>query len=175
MSTTHRGVRWHRDVTGRVRWFNDDLNQWVRYRPGDDAPPRPGGWDPTPATAITRSRPGWRSPYRIVPLAILAFILIVGLLQALAPGNQTGAEAKAAQAMLGKCLVVSGSAGGHPVYKTKPVTCGSRGASVKVVSVLPGTPGAPPCPAGTTGVSLAYAGVRYPHLECVTPAGAGGP
>ncbi len=175
VSATHRGVRWHRDVTGRTRWFNEDVNQWVRYRPGDDAPPRPGGWDPTPAQAISRSRPRWRSPYRLIPLVLLVFVVVVGAVQALRPGSQTAAETKAAEAMRGRCLVADGVVGGHVSYKAKAVGCGTAGASVRVVSVLAGTPGSPRCPVGTTAVSIAYAGVQYPHVECVTAQGAGAP
>ncbi len=174
-SVRHRGVRWHRAPSGVIRWWNEDLNQWVRWRPGADAPPRPSGWETVgegggPATNKA-ARPPWRSPYRWVPIALVAFIVVVGLLQATrGSGGQDAAETKASAKLAGQCLHQNGTAQGHPQYSAKSVACGSPGASVKVVRVLPGTPGGPACPADETALSLPYAGVRYPHVECVLPA-----
>jgi hypothetical protein len=171
----HKGVRWHRAPTGVVRWWNEDLNQWVRWRPGADAPPRPPGWEPGggggPATNKT-ARAGWRSPYRWAPVALIAFIVVIGLIQATSgSGGQDSAETKASAKLAGQCLHQNGTAAGHPRYSATAVACGSPQASVKVVRVLPGTPGAPACGPGETGLSLPYPGVRYPHVECVVPAG----
>ena len=174
-SVRHKGVRWHRAPTGVVRWWNDDLNQWVRWRPGADAPPRPTGWEPGggggPATNKA-ARAGWRSPYRWAPLALIAFVVVIGLIQATSgSGGQDAAEAKASAKLAGQCLHQNGTSGGHPRYSATAVSCGSPQASVKVIRVLPGSPGAPACAAGETGLSLPFPGVRYPHVECVVPAG----
>ncbi|MDQ6840415.1 MAG: hypothetical protein M3137_19285 [Actinomycetota bacterium] len=162
-----------------IRWWSEDLNQWVRWRPGADAPPRPPGWDPVgadggPATNKA-ARASWRSPYRWAPVALIAFIVVVGAVQATSgAGSQGPAEAKASAKLVGQCLRQNGVAGGHPRYSATAVRCGSPGASVRVVRVLSGTPGAPVCPTGETGLSLPYPGVRYPHVECVVTAFPGG-
>ena len=172
--TTFRGVRWQRSGT-TLRWHDDDRGDWVRYRPGRDAPPRPPGWEPRrgllPAGA-TIDRPGWRTPYRIVPIVVLLGVLVAGAAQALiGSGGQAHAEAKAAAALVGKCLSSSAFADGRPVYSPTPVACSAPGAVVKVTSVLPGTPGSPTCPPSTTSVVLAYPGVRYPHQLCTVANG----
>ncbi len=173
-SVRHRDVRWHRAPTGVIRWWNEDLNQWVRWRPGSDAPPRPPGWGPTtggggPATNRA-ARASWRSPYRWAPVALIAFVLVLALVQATkGSGGQDAAEAKAAAKLEGQCLKQNGIAAGHPRYSATAVACGAPGASVRVVRVLPGTPGARGCPSGETGLALPYPGVRYPHVECVVP------
>jgi hypothetical protein len=159
-----------------MRWWNDDLNQWVPWRRGADAPPLPPGWEAAgggqggPATNKA-ARASWRSPYRWGPLVLIAFIVVVAVLQATrGSGGQSSAEAKASAQLAGKCLHQNGTSGGHPRYSATAVACGSPDASVKVVRVLPGTPGAPACPAGETGFSLPYPGVAYPHVLCVVPA-----
>ncbi len=179
-SVRHKGVRWHRAPNGVVRWWNEDLNQWVRWRPGADAPPRPPDWEVGggsaggPATNKA-ARAGWRSPYRWAPLALIAFVVVVGLAQATrGSGGQDAAETKASAKLAGQCLHQNGMADGHPKYSATGVACGSSGANVRVVRVLPGTPGAPLCPAAETGLSLPYPGVRYPHVECVLPVHPGG-
>jgi len=167
----HRGVRWQRASNGALRWRDEEGDRWVRYRAGADAPPRPPGWSaPGRATRprLRLDRPPWRSPYRIVPLVLLAAIVVVGVLQAVrGSGGQDAAEANAAGSLVGKCLVQQGFTGGHPVYSPKAAACSAVGALVKVTSVLPGTPNAPPCPQGTTTVVLDYVGVRFPHQLCV--------
>ena len=177
---THRGIRWRR--TGRaMEWFDTAAGEggggaWVRYRPGRDAPPRPPGWDSRrrgllPAD-VSIDRPGWRTPYRIVPLVVFVAILGLGAWQALSgSGGQTQAEARAAAGLVGKCLVQQGFADGHPAYSAKAVACSAPGAVVRVQSVQPGTPGSPACPSGTLGVVLAYPGVRYPHQLCTVANG----
>lgn len=142
------------------------------WHPGDDAPPRPEGWEPAGAPArSSASRPSFRSPYRLVPIVITLAIIGYGVIQATqGSGGQTAAEAKAATKLVGRCLVTNGTANGHPRYSAKPVACADPRASVRVVRVLAGTPGAPGCPPGTTPLALPYPGVRYPHVECVVPA-----
>jgi hypothetical protein len=135
-----------------------------------DAPPLPAKWHlfgvPTRVT-----RPGWRSPWRLIPAALILAAVVVAVLQTLLPSSDnTAKEAKASAALLGQCLAKHGGHG----FSAKPVACDSTGAAVKVVKVIPSTPGSPLCPAGTSAVELAYLGVRYPHIECVVsvpPAG----
>jgi hypothetical protein len=166
----HRGVRWQRAPNGAVRWRDTEEGEWVRYRRGDDAPPRPPGWEPRKGllpAGVTVDRPSWRTPYRIVPVVLIVAVLVVGAVQALSgSGGQAKAETKAADALVGKCLVSSGFSDGRPTYSAHAVACGSVGALVKVTEVLPGTPGSPSCPQGTTPVVLAFPGVRYPHQLC---------
>ena len=171
----HRGIRWQRAASGAMRWWDDAGERWVRFRPGADAPPRPPGWDRSRRSAgLSLERPPWRSPYRIIPLVLVALVIIIGVVQAVrGSGGQAAAEAKAAKALVGKCLVQDGSVGEEPRYGAKGVSCSAVGALVKVVKVLPGTPGAPACPQGTTSVQLAYTGVRYPHQLCVVVNGGG--
>ncbi|MCU4184419.1 hypothetical protein K6U06_08600 [Acidiferrimicrobium sp. IK] len=171
----HRGVRWQRASSGALRWWHAEEGRWVRYTRGADAPPRPPGWERSrPAPSVRLERPPWRSPYRIIPLVLLALVIVIGVVQALrGSGGQAAAETKAAHALIGKCLVQDGTVGGEPRYSAKAVSCSAVGALVKVVKVLPGTPGSPACPLGTTSVQLAYNGVRYPHQLCVVVNGGG--
>jgi hypothetical protein len=168
---THRGVRWRLYADGRIAWYNEGREQWVRWRPRSDAPPLPPEWaslGSSTAAAAPQPRAGWRSPYRIVPIVLAVAIIAIGIVQAARPGpSQAKAESKAAAKLLGTCLRQDGVTGGHPRYASGPVPCSAPNASVKVVSVLPGTPGAPSCPDGQSSVQLAYPGVRYPHVECV--------
>ncbi|HET9059182.1 MAG TPA: hypothetical protein VFN61_04620 [Acidimicrobiales bacterium] len=162
--TTHRGVHWARDDAGNVSFYDESTKRWVRWAPGVDAPPLPPKWQllgvPTRVT-----RPGWRSPWRIVPAVLVTAAVVVAIVQSLAPsGNNTAREAKASAALLGHCLPKSSQG-----FSSTPVACNSPKAAVKVVKVIPSTPGSPLCPAGTRGVELAYPGVRYLHIECVTP------
>ena len=171
--TTHKGVPWRRDAEGRVSFYDRSSGRWVAWRSGGDAPPLPPRWQllgvPTKVT-----RPGWRSPWRLVPAVLVAAAVIVAIFQATQPsGNNTAREAKASAALLGKCLARNGTADGHPRYSTNTVPCDSPKAAVKVVAVLPSTPGSPLCPSGTTGVEIPYAGVQYPHVECLAPVTAG--
>ena len=113
-------------------------------------------------------RPGWRTGWRLLPLAFIVIVLIIAAVQALRPsGNPVKKEAAATAALLNKCLAQHGTAGGHPKYSSKPVPCTSPAAAVQVVRVIPTTPGSPLCPAGTSGVILPFAGVQYPHILCV--------
>jgi hypothetical protein len=99
---------------------------------------------------------------------LILIVVIIAAVQALRPsGNQVHAEASATAALLGKCLAQNGTAEGHPKYSSRPVPCTSPTAAAQVVRVIPSTPGSPLCPAGTTGVELPYAGVKYPHILCI--------
>jgi hypothetical protein len=158
----HRGVSWYRDERGQVSFYDTDGERWVAWKPGVDAPPRPPGWGGGLA------RPRWKTGWRIVPVVLTLAIVAVAAFQALRPsGNQTQKEAKASAALLGKCLHRNGTVLGHPSYASKPVSCNSPDAAVKVVRVL--APGSPLCPAGSVGVELPFAGVKLLHIECVEP------
>jgi hypothetical protein len=110
------------------------------------------------------ARPRWLSPWRIVPIVLVVGAVVIALFQATQPSaNNTAKEARASAALLGKCLAKEGSRGFHAT----PVPCSSPQAAVKVVKVVPSTPGSPLCPQGSTAVELPYPGVRYPHVECV--------
>ena len=166
----HKGIHWWRDGNGRVSFYDPDGAVWVRWTAGGNAPPLPPNWQmlgvPTRAT-----RPGWRSPGKIVPLVLVAAGVAYGIYQAFVPASSnTSNEAKAAQALQGKCLSKNGNGG----FNATPVACTDPKAAVKVVSVIPSTPGSPLCPAGTTGVELYYVGVQYLHIECTVPVTAPG-
>jgi hypothetical protein len=153
-------------------WFNEGRGRWVRWYPGADAPPLPPRWatGPFPLPPPRVARPRWRSPYRIVPIVMAVIIVGLGVWQATrTTSNPVQAETRSAEALKGKCLATNGTSGGHPRYSPSPVSCAGADAAIRVVSVLPGTPGSPSCPAGTTPVQLATIGVRYPHVECAHP------
>jgi hypothetical protein len=153
-----------------MRFYDADGSRWVTWAPGVDAPPRPPGWDDRAGVGVggMASRPGWRSRWRLVPVLLIVVVVIIAFVQVLRPsGNQVHKEAAATAALLGTCLAQHGTAEGHPKYAAKPVACTIPTASVRVVRVIPSTPGSPLCPAATTGVELPYAGVRYPHILCV--------
>ena len=136
-----------------------------------DAPPPPPGWEPANTTSPGPGRPlrpGWRTPWRWVPLAVTVLVVVVAVVQVLKPsGNNVKKEAEATAALLGKCLAQTGTAEGHPKYSANPVPCTSASASVKVVQVVPSTPGSPACPTGTAGFERLYEGVQYPHILCL--------
>ena len=161
---THRGVPWYRDDQGNVSFYNADDGEWVRWAAGRDAPPLPPRWQmlgvPTRVT-----RPGWRSPWRIIPVVLVVGAVLVALFQVTSPSSgNSGAETRAAEALLGKCLAKSGN---H--FSSNPVPCTSAQAAVRVMSVEASTGSIVTCPAGTTGVELAYPGVTHLHIECVAP------
>jgi hypothetical protein len=168
-----------------MSFFDTDDNRWVTWSPGVDAPPRPPEWDAgtQPSEPVSRDRsaastrlgrPRWASRWRLLPLILIIVALVIAVLQALhSSGSQPSKEAAAAAALLGHCLAQDGTAGGHPKYSAKPVDCSSPRASVKVVDVVPTTPGSPSCPSDSTGVVLVSTGVQYPHILCVLPVGRG--
>ena len=169
---THRGVRWQRNGAGNIRFYNADGERWVAWRPGVDAPPLPSGWGEPDQHRPTAGagRAGWRSRWRLFPLALTALIVAIAVAQGLRPSSsQAHKEATQTAGLLGKCLAQNGTAGGHPKYSSKAVACNSPTASVRVVKVVPSTPGSPACPGGTTSVEVAYAGVSYPHILCIEP------
>jgi hypothetical protein len=171
---THRGIRWQRDSQGRIRWWNEDRDGWVRWRPGDDAPPRPPGWEQreAPAGPPPLTRPAWRSPYRLVPLALAVLILVAGLVQALRSGGSGGSsssEAAKAQAYEGRCLPKTGS-GPSAGYSPTTVACSAANAAGKVVAVVTWAQGHTACPARTTAAILT-SGPSHPHFECIRALG----
>ena len=170
VETTYRGIRWRRDADRGISFFDPDGDRWVQWRPGADAPPRPPGW-----TSERIARPRRWSRWRLIPLLLIVAAVVVAVVQVLRPsGDQVAKEAKAAQAMLGKCLAQHGTIDGHPKYSSSPVPCDSADAAVRVVKVIPSTPGSSLCPSGTTAVELLYNGVQYPHIECVETVRPGG-
>lgn len=126
----------------------------------------------TEATAPTGApirRAPWKSPYRLVPIAIALAVVGIGVAQALGTHAPSPFKREATQArqLVGKCLgkasgATDASARG---LSPKPVSCTSSRAAVKVLSSHPYNSGT--CPAGTQTVSFTFAGVRHPHLECV--------
>jgi hypothetical protein len=190
--TVHRGVRWRRDPAGRISWFNDGLGRWVTWSPGADAPPLPPGWGgsrdsrregeaaraqrtapparvrTTPTDAMSR-RPSMRSPYRLVPLFITAFIVAIAVWQATRPAaHASKADIAAAEALTGDCLARNGGTATSPVYSPVPVSCTAGDASVKVVAVLVPGPGRPaPCPPGSLVVQVLEPNVVGEPSECV--------
>jgi hypothetical protein len=161
--TVHRGIRWQRSENGSIRFYDPDGEKWVDWSPGVDAPPRPPGW------GLSRpARPGWRTPWRLIPVVVTVIVVIIALVQVLRPSSHAAKdEAAATAAMLGKCLSQNGTENGHPRFSPTPVPCSSPSAAVKVVQVVPSNPGSPVCPAGTTGYEQLYPGVQYPHILCL--------
>ncbi len=162
--TTHKGVRWRRDEAGNVSFYDQSTERWVRWAPGVDAPHLPPTWQllgvPTKV-----ARPGWLSPWRIVPAVLIVAAVVVAIFQTVLPSADNSAkEARNSAALLGKCLAKSGSTS----FSTKPVPCDSTKAAIKVVAVVPSDPPTP-CPAGTKAVMFEMAGVAHPHIECVVP------
>ncbi len=166
---THRGIRWQRDSQGRIRWWHEDDQRWVRWRPGDDAPPRPSGWERRGSSgAPPLTRPAWRSPYRLVPLTLAVLILGVGLYQAFRTGSTTTspAETRQAEAYLGQCLPKV-SAKPDAGYSSTTVPCSAPTAAGKVVAVVTFAQTKSACPAGTVVAVLTNTAVTHPHFECI--------
>ena len=170
---THRGIRWQRNDRGGIRWWNEGQEAWVRWHPGDDAPPRPAGWDRrAPHAPPPLTRPPWRSPYRVIPLVLVVIVLVLGLIQALrSNGSTTGGatETKQAEAFSGRCLPKA-SAKPDAGYLSTPVACSSPTAAGKVVAVVTWQAGPKACPAATTPAILT-SGVSHPHFECIAKLG----
>jgi hypothetical protein len=162
--TTHKGVPWHRDDQGSVSFYDADRGEWVRWAAGADSPPLPPKWQML-GVPTRVSRPGWGSPWRIIPVVLVISAVLVALFQVTSPSpDHSAAEAKASAALLGKCLAKSGHG-----FSSDPVPCTSPKAAVKVMKVIASTGRAVTCPAGTTGVELFYPGVAHLHVECVAP------
>lgn len=168
--TTYRGVRWRREADSSVSFYDAGGSRWVRWVPGVDAPPLPPHWSLL-GVPTRVERPGWRSKWRLIPLVLIVAAVLIAVFQStlFPPNDAVKHEASASAALLGKCLTQTGTAEGHPKYSTKPVPCDSPKAKVKVVEVLATTPGSPTCPPGTTGMEIPYQGVRYLHVECISP------
>jgi len=169
---SYRGIRWRKDPDGTIGWFNEGRGGWVRWRPGTDAPPLPPRWEadaariPVPPRV---QRASWRSPYRLVPVALAVAVVVFGLVQTL--GRNTDAAATAdrdARALVGRCLAPGSHAG---TYDPTPVACTSASARVRVLAVRAPTGRGSGCAAGETALHVVYAGVRTPDVECVRPVG----
>ena len=166
--TEHRGIRWQRSADGSIRFFDPDGSRWIAWKPGVDAPPRPAGWE---AAARGRPpRPGWRTRWRLIPVAVTVVVVVIAIVQVLRPSSSAVKnERQASEALLGQCLSQHGTENGHPRYSPTPVPCSSPAASVKVVQVVASNPGSPLCPSATTGYEQLYPGVQYPHILCLAP------
>lgn len=155
-----------------MEFLDPNRSTWVPWSPGVDAPPRPQGWETTapPVPGMRPPRPGWRTPWRLVPLAVTFLVVVIAVVQVMHPsGSNVKKEAAATAALQGKCLAQHGTAEGHPKFSPDPVACNSATASVKVVEVVGSNPGSPACPSGTAGFELPYPGVRYLHILCLRP------
>lgn len=171
--TSHRGIDWRKDPDGTIGWYNEDAGGWMRWRPGTDAPPLPPRWEADAARIPVPPRvrrPPWRSPYRLVPVLLVAAAVAYGAWQA---GQQGGPGAtriarREAAALVGHCLARSTSPGASVVYGTSPVRCSSAAAAVRVVSVhqVSASSPRPQCGSGQLTLQLAYAGTRTPDIEC---------
>jgi len=171
--TTYRGVRWRRRE-GVVSFYDPDSDRWIPWSEHGGCPPLPPRWSllgvPTKVT-----RPGWRSPWRIVPLVLVIGAVAIAVIQAISPAPDAPAKQRqAALALVGKCLPEHGTSGGHPDYSASPVACDSAKAAVKVVSAVASTPSGPGCPAGTFAVVIPYLGVKYPVVDSARAIGGGG-
>lgn len=161
-STTYKGVRWERDGSGQIRFFDQGAARWVPWLPGVDAPPLPPKWQLL-GVPTRVPRPGWRSPWRIIPVVLVVAAVLIAILQSLMPSSgNTAKEAKASAALLGACLAKNGSSS----FSAVPVPCTSARAAIRVVAVVPTQPPTP-CPAATKAVIFEMAGVAHPHVECV--------
>jgi hypothetical protein len=116
-------------------------------------------------------RPSMRSPYRLVPLLVMVFIVAIAVWQATRPAaHASKADIAAAEALRGDCLARTGGTAKSPVYSPVPVSCTGGGASVKVVAVLvPGSRPAGSCPRGSLVVQVLEANVVGEPSECVLP------
>ncbi len=123
-----------------------------------------------PADAMS-NRSSMRSPYRLVPLLIVVFIVAIAAWQATRPASHASqADIAAAEALKGQCLARDGGTAHAPVYSPTPVSCITGGASVRVVAVLvAGHNGPTSCPKGSAVVQVLAANVAGEPSECVLP------
>jgi len=167
----YRGIRWRKDPDGTIGWYNEEAGGWLRWRPGADAPPVPPRWADDIAKVPVPPRlrrASWRSPYRLVPVALVVAAVVFGLIQADHSAASAASRAnREAHALLGRCLAPKVDDKG--AYATTPVSCRAADAAVRVVAVHRVTATAPACPAGSTAMQLAYVGVRTPDIECTRP------
>jgi hypothetical protein len=114
-------------------------------------------------------RPSMRSPYRLVPLLVLAFIVAIALWQATRPAaHASKADIAAAEGMKGDCLARTGGTATSPVYSPVPVSCTAGDAAVKVVAVLvPGSRPSGACPPGSLVVQVLEPNIIGEPSECV--------
>ena len=169
-------------------WFNESLRRWVLWSPGSDAPPVPGAWAPDeaadkpgaepadkagaePADAMSR-RPPMRSPYRLVPIVIGLLIVAAAVYQASRPpAKASRQDIAAAVALRGRCLARTGGTESAPRFSATPVTCTSRDAAVKVLSVFSPSKGDETghCPSSGLVALVVYPTLRGEPFECLVP------
>jgi hypothetical protein len=133
---------------------------------GPSAAERPGLLRYLPSDAMAR-RPNMRSPYRIVPLIVVALILGLAVYQAFkSPNEATKQDIAAAMALKGACLEKSGGTSQYPDYSSVPLSCSSAKAVVKVVAVvLPGPHAA--CPSGSLTMRVIDPATAGEPVECL--------
>ena len=165
---------------GRVGWFDDDQGKWVMWRPGRGRPAparragtgvggRPGVAEPAPLAERLPAGADRRWPWR----------------RSSSPSSRScGRRATPVKAGGdGRRPSCSASAWPRTAPSRPPEVLGHARrratrprAAVKVVQVVPTTPGSTPtCPAGTTGLEMAYTGVPLPPRRvrpAAAPAGA---
>jgi hypothetical protein len=110
-----------------------------------------------------------RSPYRLVPLLVIVFIVAIALWQATRPAaHASQADIANAEALKGACLAQNGGTAKAPEYSPTPVSCTGRDAAVKVVAVLvPGSGRSVSCPRGSLVVQVLEPNVVGEPSECV--------
>lgn len=176
-TTTYRGIRWRRTAGEGLAWWDEEDGEWIRWRRGADAPPRPPDWET--GQSIYENRPKWRSPYRLVPIVLAVLVIALGAEQAFHGGGHDAAkraakqEATTAKRLVGRCLARDGTTDGQARYTSNAVACDGPKAAVKVVrAVAPLARGAgagSKCPAGTTSMALVSPGATEAYQLCIRP------
>jgi hypothetical protein len=118
-------------------------------------------------------RPSMRSPYRLVPLLVAAFVVAIAVWQATRPAaHASKTDIATAEALKGDCLARNGGTAKAPVFSPVPVSCTGGDASVRVVAVLlPGSAQAVSCPRGSLVVQVLEPNVVGEPSECVLAVG----